>query len=125
MALSTSGTLTLGGTGYQTAGGILQVTGGVVSAPASIPAGTTIGTKLISFGYTTTITGAGTTHTITHNLNSKKLGVWLRDTTTEIGGMTGFECKNGVGTASADDITLYFDTALGTTELEVSIFALN
>ena len=78
-----SGALTLGGSAYTTAGGILQVTGGVVSAPASIPTGTTIGSVAIARFKTVACVGDNTNEEIdvTHSLStlSPVVTVWEAD----------------------------------------------
>jgi hypothetical protein len=77
------GTITLGGSAYTTAGGILQVTGGVVSAPASIPTGTTIGSVAIARFKTVACVGDNTNEEIdvTHSLStlSPVVTVWEAD----------------------------------------------
>jgi hypothetical protein len=79
-----SGALTLGGSAYTTAGGILQTNGsGVVSAPASIPTGTTIGSVAIARFKTVACVGDNTNEEIdvTHSLStlSPVVTVWEAD----------------------------------------------
>jgi hypothetical protein len=79
-----SGALTLGGSAYTTAGGILQTNGsGVVSAPASIPTGTTIGSVAIARFKTVACVGDNINEEIdvTHSLStlSPVVTVWEAD----------------------------------------------
>ena len=91
----------------------------------ALPDATTIGGFNIARGYYTTITGAGLTKTITHSLGTKKLIAFYRNQTTGAYGMSGFKAVDSGGSASDNDITMYFDYALGLTVLEVTILAIN
>ena len=82
--------MTLGN--YTTSGGILQTDGsGNVTGPASIPAGTTIGTKKIARIYTQNLAGTGTTFAVTHSLDQLDPIVLMKDTTTRFIGAAQFD----------------------------------
>lgn len=88
LTLSTAGLVTLGGSGYAVANGILQTDGsGVVSSLASIPAGTTIGSLAISRYQKVNVTGDGLAGDIVvpHSLGTRApvVTVWRANATYE------------------------------------------